>query len=71
MLIGNVPDTWPAGTVTVEGTVAFALLLVSDTIVPPLVPGPFRVTVPVDEFPPTTDEGFRVTETTDAGFTVN
>ena len=42
-----------AGTVTLAGTCAAGLLLVSDTTTPPAGAGPLRVTVPVAEFPPT------------------
>ena len=45
----------PAGTVTLAGTVATAvLLLASVTTIPPLGAGPLRVTVPWDVFPPVT-----------------
>src|ERR1700739_4663562 len=52
----------PARTVTLAGTVAAALLLESDTPIPPVGAAPFRVTVPVDETPPITVVGFRVTD---------
>ena len=43
----------PAGTVTLEGTVAAAVLLLeSVTCAPPAGAGPLSVTVPVEEFPP-------------------
>ena len=41
------------------------LLLVSPTVNPSAPAWPFRETVPVEGVPPTTDEGFRVTETRD------
>jgi len=44
----------PAGTVTVAGTTAAALLLVRLTTSPPEGAGPLKVTVPVAVFPPTT-----------------
>jgi hypothetical protein len=51
----------PAGTVTVEGTVAtFGLLLESATVAPPEGAGPERLTVPVDGDPPVTVEGLSV-----------
>ena len=55
----------PAGTVTLEGTVAAALLLESVTCAPPAGAGPLSVTVPVDDCtPPTTLVGFNVSEET-------
>src|SRR2546429_7642499 len=48
----------PAGTVTLEGTVAAAVLLLeSATCAPPAGAGPLNVTVPVEEFPPATPVG--------------
>jgi hypothetical protein len=48
-----------AATVTLAGTVAAeVLLLLRLTVVPPAAAGPVRVTVPVDEAPPGTEEGF-------------
>jgi hypothetical protein len=58
----NVAVVAPAGTVTLAGTVADALLLVSVTTVPPEGAGPFSVTVPVEEVPPFTLDGLRVNE---------
>src|SRR5438445_8470833 len=53
----------PAGTVTVEGTLAAALLLESVTCAPPAGAGPLSVTVPVDDCaPPTTLCGFNVSD---------
>ena len=60
----------PAATVTLEGTVATAVLLLeSATCAPPVGAGPLSVTVPVEEFPPVTLAGFRESEEreTDAG----
>ena len=55
----------PAGTVTLEGTVAAALLLESVTCAPPAGAAPLSVTVPVDDCtPPTTLVGFNVSEET-------
>jgi hypothetical protein len=60
-----------AATVTLEGTVAtLVLLLVNVTTVPPAGAGPLSVTVPVDEFPPTTELGLRVKELGTGAFTV-
>ncbi len=59
---------FPAGTVTVAGTAAAeGLLLESVTVVPPLGAGPFKVAVPCDGFPPTTEVGFRAREITTGG----
>src|SRR6266550_6007268 len=55
----------PAGTVTLEGTLAAALLLESITCAPPAGAGPLKVTVPVDDcVPPVTLVGFNVSEET-------
>lgn len=51
----------PAGTVTVEGTLATALPLDSVTCAPPGGAGPLNVTIPVEDCaPPTTLAGFNV-----------
>jgi hypothetical protein len=47
----------PATTVTLAGTVALVALEVRVTTEPPVGAGPLRVTVPVDDVPPTTDVG--------------
>ena len=53
----------PAGTITLEGTLAAPLLLERNTCAPPAGAGALRVTVPVeDSRPPTTLEGFSVNE---------
>src|SRR5437667_90406 len=58
----------PAGTVTLEGTLAAALLLESITCAPPAGAGPLSVTVPVDDCsPPATLVGFNVSEETAGG----
>ena len=54
----------PAGTVTVAGTVALELFELRFTICPPVGAATFRVTVPVEEFPPTTLVGDSETELT-------
>ncbi len=55
----------PAGTVTLEETLAAPLLLESITCAPPAGAGPLSVTVPVDDcFPPVTLVGFNVSEET-------
>ena len=62
----------PAGTVTDAGTLpAAVLLLCSDTEMPPVGAGPVKVTVPVDELPPTTLDGFRLSELSAGGVMVN
>jgi hypothetical protein len=67
----NVAVVAPAGTVTLTGTVAAAVLpLDSVTTAPPDGAGPFSVTVPVDEVPPITEVGLRVTEVREAAVTV-
>ncbi|HQQ76690.1 MAG TPA: hypothetical protein PLB01_05000 [Thermoanaerobaculia bacterium] len=54
----NVAVAVPAATVTLEGTVAAAVLeLARYTISPPAGAGPLRVTVPVEVVPPTTVVG--------------
>ena len=54
----NVAEVLPAGTVTLAGTVAAAVLLLeSVTTAPPVGAAPFSVTVPVELFPPTTVVG--------------
>ena len=54
----------PAGTITLDGTLAAPLLLESATCAPPAGAGPLSVTVPVEDVPPTTLVGFRVSEAT-------
>jgi hypothetical protein len=62
VVIGNVADSEPAGTVILGGTVALEVsLLARATTVPPVGATPFRVTVPVDPYPPVTDAGVIVT----------
>jgi hypothetical protein len=63
VLTVNVALVAPAATVTLEGTVAAAVLLLeSATCAPPAGAAPLNVTVPVEEFPPVIVEGFSVNE---------
>ena len=56
----------PSGTVTLEGTLAAALLLESRTCAPAVGAGPLSVTVPVgDCVPPVTLVGLNVSEDAD------
>jgi hypothetical protein len=59
----NVALVAPDATVTLAGTVATVLLLVSETTAPPVGAAPVRVTVPRDAVPPTTLAG--LTESAD------
>jgi hypothetical protein len=60
-----------AATVTLAGTCAAAVLLLDRvTTAPPAGAGPFSVTVPVDEMPPTTEVGLRETVLNAAAATV-
>jgi len=68
VLAVNVAAVAPLGTVTLDGTVAtVALLLDKETSAPPLGAGPLSVTVPVDEVPPVTLVGLRLSEVSVAG----
>jgi hypothetical protein len=59
----NVALLAPAGTITLEGTLAAPLLLESMTCAPPAGAGPLNVTVPVENCkPPITLEGFSFNE---------
>jgi hypothetical protein len=64
VLTANVALVAPAGTVTLTGTPAAAVLLLeSRTWTPPAGAGPLKVTVPVEACkPPTTLAGFSVSE---------
>ncbi len=58
-----------AATVTLAGKVATPVLLLPRVkTAPPAGARPFKVTVPVDEFPPVTEPGLSVTEVSDAEF---
>jgi hypothetical protein len=63
VLTVNVALVAPAATVTLEGTLAAAVLLLeSVTCAPPAGADPLSVTVPVEEFPPVTLVGFSESE---------
>lgn len=63
----NVALVAPAATVTLDGTLAAAVLLLeSMTCAPPAGADPLNVTVPVEEFPPVTLVGFSETEEREA-----
>jgi hypothetical protein len=70
VLAVNVAVDAPARTVTVAGTVADESLDVRLTVVPAVGAGPVRVTVPVEEVPPVTVAGFRLTPLSVAAWTV-
>jgi hypothetical protein len=60
---GNVALVAPAGTATLEATLAAPLLLESATCAPPAGAGPLSVNVPVEDCtPPITLVGFSVSE---------
>ena len=65
MFIVKVALLLPAGTITLEGTLAAPLLLESVTCAPPAGAGPLSVTVPVEDCsPPMTLVGFNVSKET-------
>jgi hypothetical protein len=66
----KVAVVFPADTVTDEGTVAAALLLLSEISAPPAGAAPFSVTVPVELTPPATLVGLKLSEVKTAGVTV-
>lgn len=66
VLAVNVALEAPAATVTLAGTrAAVVLLLERVTCAPPAGARPLSVTVPVDEFPPTTLAGFSASDESD------
>jgi len=72
VVIGKVALVAPAGTVTLAGTVATAVSPLDSAIVdPPVGAAPLRVTVPVEELPPATLAGFRLSPDNAGGFTVS
>jgi len=71
VVIVKFPDVAPAGTVTLAGTAALELFEARLTTVPEDGAGPFKVTVPVEDVPPTTEEGFMVNVARPAGLIVS
>lgn len=67
----KIAEVEPAAIVTLEGTVALELLEDRMTTVPPEGAWPFKVTVPVDELPPSTDAGDTLTAATVSGLICN
>jgi hypothetical protein len=70
VVMANVAVFAPAGTVTLAGIVAAALVVVNVTTAPISGAMPFRVTVPVEELPPTSVAGLKVTDDSAAAVTV-
>jgi hypothetical protein len=70
VVIGNVTDVLPAGIVTEPGTPAEGELLDRSRANPPLGAGPLIVTVQLDDVPPMTVVGLRLTEVTTGASTV-
>ena len=67
----NVAVVAPAATATLAGTCAAAALRLDRVTTAPLADaGPLSVTVPVEELPPITDEGLRLTEASAGAVTV-
>jgi hypothetical protein len=72
VVIGNVDEVLPAGIVTLPAVGTWAaevLLLCKVTSAPPAGAAPFRVTVPVEVFPPTSAAGFNPSDDNTAAFT--
>ena len=68
----NFADLDPAAIVTLLGTVTSAVLLLDRlTTTPPVGAGPLSTTVPLDELPPLTVLGDKVTADNAGGFTVS
>ena len=68
---GKVAVVAPSATVTLAGTVAASLSLDNVTTAPPIGAGLFRVTVPVEDSPPTTLAGFNDTAESAGGLIVS
>jgi len=69
VLTVNIADVALAGTTTDAGTVVDPELLDKSTVMP-VGAGPFKVTVPVDDIPPATVVGFKLSEFSAGGETV-
>jgi hypothetical protein len=72
VVIVNVAEVLPAGTVTLPAVGTWTtevLLLCKVTTAPPTGAAPFRVTVPVEVFPPTSVAGFNPSDDNTAAFT--
>jgi hypothetical protein len=71
VVTANVAVVELAATVTLPGICAAKVLLLDNVTTAPLAgAGPFRVTVPVDELPPSTEVGLRLTELSTGAVTV-
>ena len=70
VLAVKVAEVAPAATTTFAGTEAAALPLKRVTVAPPDGAGPVKVTVPVEEIPPTTLFGLKETDASTAGLMV-
>jgi hypothetical protein len=70
VVIVNVTDVFPAGTVTNAGTDAAPLLLVRFSETPPVGAAVPRVIVPVEVLPPNTEVGLRLSPVTAGGLMV-
>ena|SRR5437762_1243123 len=64
VVIVNVAFVAAAGTTTLAGTCAAAVLLPRVTVTPPLGAGPLSVTVPCEFVPPATLAGFKLSDAT-------
>jgi len=71
VVIVKVAELEPEATLTVAGTEAEAWALARVTTAPALGALPFRVTVPLEVFPPITPAGLTVNEESTAGLTVS
>ena len=70
VVMGNVADIAPAGTVAFAGTAALlGLLLLRVTPIPLAGAGPVKVTFPTALVPPLSIAGFKLTEASAAGLT--
>lgn len=70
VLAVNVALVCPDATVTDPGTLAAELPLARETTTPEEPAGPLSVAVPVEELPPVTVEGFRLSDAREGGVIV-